>query len=332
MADTVDGTNPAVEEGTPFPGADGDAANDGGGQPRIKRRTSLQAVKEAIKQQPLPNTKLPTEGPNSSFKLVFRSAIAEFVAALFYTYIGTGAVIHSNTDLNVALAHGFAAYALCHTTGHLSGGHFGNPMISFTMLLQRRLSVPEFFVYFLFQFLGALVGAAFLLGAVIQPSFVGETRAGAVNDITGELSMGVLSAGCNNNVEGQSTLALFLSELLASFFISMVLLAVVDPVTQLSPTSGPHVIGMAVAAMHLASEHVVSANPTHSLAVAIINFDVDGSGNPAVCEKIGMSGGIPQFWCIKPGTAPSAAEKQVGWSEAGCRSLLTNAGVTKSAK
>ena len=58
MADTVDGTNPAVEEGTPFPGADGDAANDGGGQPRIKRRTSLQAVKEAIKQQPLPNTKL----------------------------------------------------------------------------------------------------------------------------------------------------------------------------------------------------------------------------------------------------------------------------------
>lgn len=52
----------------------------------------------------------PTEGPNSSFKLVFRSAIAEFVAALFYTYIGTGAVIHSNTDLNVALAHGFAAY------------------------------------------------------------------------------------------------------------------------------------------------------------------------------------------------------------------------------
>lgn len=58
MADTVDGTNPAVEEGTPFPGADGDAANDGGGQPRIKRRSSLQAVKEAIKQQPLPNTKL----------------------------------------------------------------------------------------------------------------------------------------------------------------------------------------------------------------------------------------------------------------------------------
>lgn len=126
----------------------------------------------------------------------------------------------------------------------------------------------------MFDRLKALVGAAFLLGAVIQPSFVGETRAGAVNDITGELSMGVLSAGCNNNVEGQSTLALFLSELLASFFISMVLLAVVDPVTQLSPTSGPHVIGMAVAAMHLASEHVVSANPTHSLAVAIINFDV----------------------------------------------------------
>ena len=126
----------------------------------------------------------------------------------------------------------------------------------------------------MFDQLKALVGAAFLLGAVIQPSFVGETRAGAVNDITGELSMGVLSAGCNNNVEGQSTLALFLSELLASFFISMVLLAVVDPVTQLSPTSGPHVIGMAVAAMHLASEHVVSANPTHSLAVAIINFDV----------------------------------------------------------
>ena len=54
-------------------------------------------------------------------------------------------------------------------------------------------------------------------------------------------------------------------------------------------------------------------------ASRICCIKVDAAGNPAVCEKVGMSGGIPQFWCIKPGVAPSAAEKQVGWSEAACR-------------
>lgn len=71
---------------------------------------NLTWLPRTISLSTLPFFLQPTEGPNSSFKLVFRSAIAEFVAALFYTYIGTGAVIHSNTDLNVALAHGFAAY------------------------------------------------------------------------------------------------------------------------------------------------------------------------------------------------------------------------------
>ena len=46
--------------------------------------------------------------------------------------------------------------------------------------------------------------------------------------------------------------------------------------TQLSPTSGPHVIGMAVTAAHLASEHIVAANPTRSVAVALIAYDQGG--------------------------------------------------------
>jgi glycerol uptake facilitator-like aquaporin len=109
----------------------------------------------------------------------------------------------------------------------------------------------------------ALVGALCLFGTHVksntnlEPVFAPDDELG--ENTPGTFGRGTMAQLCTNALaaEDQSTPAVFLAELLACFFICVTLLAVVDPVTQLSPTSGPHVIGMAVAAVHLCTQHIV---------------------------------------------------------------------------
>ena len=101
-------------------------------------------------------------------------------------------------------------------------------MISFTMLLQRRISVPEFFLYLFAQFLGALMGAAFLLAVVVTPSDPdNEGRSELRYACTGN-NAGYFPNPAHEGAQHigtQSAQALFLAEFLASFFICMTLLA-----------------------------------------------------------------------------------------------------------
>lgn len=93
---------------------------------------------------------------------------AEFIASLFLILIGCGSWIDFYPDRDpgiVRIAATFAAtYAgLSYALRHISGGHI-NPSVTLAWLAARRMSIGRAIAYIIAQILGAIIGAALLLG------------------------------------------------------------------------------------------------------------------------------------------------------------------------
>jgi aquaporin TIP len=96
-----------------------------------------------------------------------RRGVAEFVGAFTLIFIGGGAGIVSNGDIvAIALANGLAIGIMVSNLGHISGGHF-NPAITLAFTLARRITTRLAVVYWVAQFLGAVL-AALLLRALFN--------------------------------------------------------------------------------------------------------------------------------------------------------------------
>ena len=91
-----------------------------------------------------------------------RRGAAEFVGAFALVFVGAGAIMTGTDLVGVALAHGLAIAVMASAVGHISGGHF-NPAVTFGFLITRRITAMLAVVYWIAQFLGALVGALLLL-------------------------------------------------------------------------------------------------------------------------------------------------------------------------
>jgi aquaporin Z len=91
-----------------------------------------------------------------------RRGAAEFVGAFALVFVGAGAIMTGTELVGVALAHGLAIAVMASAVGHISGGHF-NPAVTFGFLITRRITAMLAVVYWIAQFLGALVGALLLL-------------------------------------------------------------------------------------------------------------------------------------------------------------------------
>src|SRR6201984_2453751 len=90
--------------------------------------------------------------------------VAEFVGAFTLIFIGGGAGIVSGQDLvAVGLANGLAIGIMVTNLGHISGGHF-NPAITLGFLSTKRITTRLAVVYWIAQFAGSFVAAAFLRG------------------------------------------------------------------------------------------------------------------------------------------------------------------------
>ncbi len=96
--------------------------------------------------------------------LIYRKILAEFFGTFCIAFIGLGTIYFSDdaNEIVIAIAFGFAVSSAIFTLGHISGGHF-NPAVSLAMLIDKRLSVKEFFIYVVSQFSGALFGILLLL-------------------------------------------------------------------------------------------------------------------------------------------------------------------------
>ena len=93
-----------------------------------------------------------------------RRGVAEFVGAFTLIFIGGGAGIVSHGDIvAIALANGLAIAVMVSNLGHISGGHF-NPAITLAFTLARRITTRLAVVYWVAQFVGAVLAALLLRG------------------------------------------------------------------------------------------------------------------------------------------------------------------------
>ena len=94
--------------------------------------------------------------------------LSEFIGTLVLVVLGCGTAMLVGCDaasgsgyLLTALAFGLTIVAMAYSIGNISGCHI-NPAVSIGVLLSGGMTVSEFFVYIIAQFLGASAGAAVL--------------------------------------------------------------------------------------------------------------------------------------------------------------------------
>ena len=111
----------------------------------------------------------------SSFKKYVAEFIGTFVLVLFAC--GTAAVVGCSAEngtgyLLTALAFGLVIVAMAYSIGNISGCHI-NPAVSIAMLVSKKMSFKDFIGYVIFQFAGAIAGAAVLMALVGKDSGLG---------------------------------------------------------------------------------------------------------------------------------------------------------------
>lgn len=99
---------------------------------------------------------------------LLKKAIAEFFGTFVLVLVACGTAVVCGCDaqngcgyLLTALAFGFVIVAMAYSIGNVSGCHI-NPAVSIGMLVAGKMTIVEFIVYVVSQFVGATAGAAVL--------------------------------------------------------------------------------------------------------------------------------------------------------------------------
>lgn len=97
---------------------------------------------------------------------------AEFIGTFVLVFIacGVATVTGCNGEANssyilTALAFGGVIIAMAYSIGNISGCHI-NPAVSIAVWINKGINTGDFFGYIIAQFLGAIVGAATLMGLI----------------------------------------------------------------------------------------------------------------------------------------------------------------------
>jgi len=189
---------------------------------------------------------------------LLKSLGAELVGTMFLVIIGCGAAMQWKTEFDttqVSLAFGLAVMAIASFTGHLSGGNL-NPAVSVGLLAGGQLSLLKCVLYIIAQCIGAVIGAAILLGVTPE-------------GVPGRIALG--SNGLSPNVTPLGGLVM---ELLMTMLLVLVVYAsAVDAGNQTSPMVAPLLIGLTVSAAHLVLMPYTgtSINPARSLGPALVS-------------------------------------------------------------
>ena len=154
--------------------------------------------------------------------------------------------------IGTALAFGLVIVAMAYSIGNISGCHI-NPAVSIAMLINGKMSVKDFCLYVVAQFLGAISGAA-ILQAIVQN--------------TSKL-------GTNALYNGNAWLS-FLIEVILTFVFVIAILGVTSK-DSFGGVAGL-VIGGALVLVHLLgiSFTGTSVNPARSFGPALIAGNLSG--------------------------------------------------------
>ena len=184
--------------------------------------------------------------------------IAELFGTFVLVFIGCGTVIFSAPYVGhtgIALAFGLAVMAMVYAIGPFSGAHM-NPAVTLGVLTAGRMSLKNAIGYIVFQFVGALLGAAALI-AVLKGKISGyDIAAGGL----GENGWGFNYGG------GYDLSAAIIFEFIATFIFVKVILKVTSADLKIAGV----VIGLTLVVLHILGLPItgVSVNPARSFGPA----------------------------------------------------------------
>ncbi len=182
-----------------------------------------------------------------SLKKYVAEFIGTFVLVLFACGVAalTKCKVPEAGYIATALAFGLVIVAMAYSIGNISGCHI-NPAVSIAMLVSGKMDLKDFAGYVAAQFLGAIAGAAVLMG------IVGE-----------ETGLGV-----NGLYKGDAGIS-FLIEIILTFVFVIAILGVTSK-TENSSVAGM-VIGLVLVLVHLFGIPLTgtSVNPARSFGPAL---------------------------------------------------------------
>jgi aquaporin Z len=180
--------------------------------------------------------------------------VAEFIGTLTLVLFGCGAAVLGGEhvgQLGIALAFGFAIVAMAYGIGSISGCHV-NPAVSLGVFIAGRMSAREMVVYWIAQFLGALVGAGILA---------------AIAGTAGGLGQNGWGPGYGGGFSMQA--ALIFEVVMTALFVIVIL----GSTSAAAPAGFAGLaIGITLAVIHIVGIQVtgVSVNPARSFGPAVL--------------------------------------------------------------
>ena len=186
---------------------------------------------------------------------MLRKFTAELIGTAVLVLFGCGAAVLGPApfdQLAVSLAFGFAIIAMAYSIGPVSGCHV-NPAVSLAAFVSGRMSLKDMGVYWVAQFIGAVIGA-FILSTIAQ---------------TGTENLGQNGWGPGYLGEYGMTAALIFEFVMTAIFV-VAILGVTGEKAH-GPFAGV-AIGITLAVIHIVGIQVtgVSVNPARSFGPAVL--------------------------------------------------------------
>ena len=180
---------------------------------------------------------------------------AELVGTMVLVLFGCGAAVLGPApfdQLAVALAFGFAIVAMAYGIGPVSGCHV-NPAVSLAAFVAGRMSAKDMLIYWVAQFIGALIGA-FVLSLIAKTGMAHLGQNGWGTGYLGEYGMHA---------------ALIFEVVMTAIFVVVILGVSGDKGH--GPFAGVG-IGLTLAVIHIVGIQItgVSVNPARSFGPAVL--------------------------------------------------------------
>ena len=240
---------------------------------------------------------------------LLKKAIAEAAGTFALVFFACGtAIMTGGNVVATSLAFGLVIVAMVFFIGNISGCHI-NPAVSIAMLLSKKMTTKEFFVYIGAQFAGAILGATLLYTITVM---TGMSQLGwATNRIaTFDNSAAGLVAGYIGS---------FLFEIVLTFaFVFFILVVTSRPKN--AKFSGI-TIGFALVLVHLIGIGLTgtSVNPARSFGPALMSLIFGGQTAPIIAVWVfliaPMVGGVLAALLFKVFPGKKALEEEAETTE-----------------
>ena len=182
--------------------------------------------------------------------------LAEVIGTCALTLVACGVAVWTGVNaVATSLAFGLVIVAMAYSIGNVSGCHI-NPAVSLAMLLQKKITLGEFFGYVLSQIVGAFLGSL-LLGLFL----------GSYQNLGGNAVQPLLNAQYSDFF---AQIIALLVEVVLTFIFVLAILGVTSK-EENGKVAGL-VIGGALTLVHLLGLGFTgtSVNPARSLAPAVL--------------------------------------------------------------